>query len=284
MSDCPRHSVRIIVKVKEEIKDVVDPSGINNICLFVFDEQDYLVGKWAGEANIHDNIYDVSLELEPGKYTFVAWTNEGDTYKCSPASATTDSNTRATYGNMIYFLNCSGNNVFGNDLPDLHHGEYTNAVVEASKDNEFTVYLTPNTYTVNFTVKGLPVLDHRYDFTINDDASSYNFENSIVDDGNDYLHIRSSEFENNELTASFKTLSLAHDRQPIFGLENTTTEKNIYSDDLVDMILKAYEGGGMKVDFSNTFEFDIVLRFDANMGVTITVNGWSYTPNETPIG
>jgi hypothetical protein len=75
--------------------------------------------------------------------------------------------------------------------------------------------------------------------------------------------------------------NLAGDKTMPFELYDTTTEEVIFSRDLIQMIKDAYQAGGKTPDFDAEHEFFIELNFAADLQVEITINGWTYKPQET---
>jgi hypothetical protein len=85
------------------------------------------------------------------------------------------------------------------------------------------------------------------------------------------------------MSASIKTLALGDDRHPRFVFRNDTTGELLFAGDLVGMILNAYAAGGQTVDFDTTFTYDIELSFNNELGVSVTINGWEFTPKDIEV-
>jgi hypothetical protein len=133
---------------------------------------------------------------------------------------------------------------------------------------------------VNFTVRGLPVNSNRYDFEVVDIGFSYRtLSNETTPSAKDLHYLRTGLFTAGELKASMIMLDLAATKEMPFVLTDVTAGTKLYSDDLIGMIKQAYQNAGRTPDFATTHEFDIVLTFRANMGVTVSVNGWTYVDN-----
>ena len=300
MDDCPE--TQLLVKFVPEMYELPENEHrIDSVHVYVFDRNDRFVTAWNGGGYdyLSGTGYVVPVDLEPGEYRFVAWTNPCDSYlfnrslpECLPQTT--------TLRDLELYLDCSADRTFTSDIPDLHYGVYTGAVVEGGRNQTYIIYLVPNTYRINTTVKGLPVSGDEYRFSVRENNSRFTFGNAIVSGQDDFQHIRTSRFgQDNRLSASMRLLSLtddhclpehrlpktraASDRSPQFAFSNTTTGRVYYSGDLVRMIRKAYESAGQTVDFDVTYVFDIELAFDAMMNVTITVNGWTYKYNPTEL-
>lgn len=273
----PRGNVRLLVKLDTETTRNTsnDRYQIDNVTLCIFDKNERFLDYRQAGAYIPGEEYEFWLNLEPDEYQFVIWTNSGETYKISHSWEECYQK-RPLLWQMELYLDCNATaTTLSEEIPDLHHGIYWKATVVANQDNEFTMTLTPNTYKLNFTIEGLPVSEHAYTFAITDNNSHYSFENNIVPNTDDFTYIRSTGFLNNELKASFKVLRLENDRKTLFGLTDNTLQENLYSNDVVQLIRKAYEVNGQMIDFSQTFEFDIKLIFRADMSVIVSINGWN---------
>lgn len=110
------------------------------------------------------------------------------------------------------------------------------------------------------------------------------------------IHRRVSQRKEDVIKASIRTLTLHNDhtienigkpdtgdRSPRFTFRNATNGAELFTGNLVEIIRTAYSAATEQVDFDKTYVFDIVLSFDAEMNVTISVNGWIYTPNVTEL-
>lgn len=283
LDGCLRENVRILVKTNTETsRAATDRYQIDNIILFVFDEDNRFVTAWQGGAHTPNEPYEALLRINPGTYHFVVWTNQGDVYTTTQSLEECQAQ-QPLFSDLTMYMKCPANNCLTEEIPDLHHGLLTDAVVQRNKFNEFTIILTPNTYKLKFTVDGLAVNEDNYNFRVKDNNSHYTFSNSIRDEQAEFEHLRTTIFSGRELKTSMKVLRLTHDRSPVFDLTNQASGKCLYTDNLVTMIQKAYSAGGQTVDFSRTFEFDIRITFRGNLGVTISINGWSYQINDTEL-
>lgn len=283
LDDCPRQNVRIVVKTHTEASRAESNTHtIENVTIYVFDQQNKFVTAWQGSAYVYGSTYVAEMNIDPGLYHFVIWTNQGETY--TTTHSIEECHTQApSLHELTLYMACPADNVITTDLPDLHHGKLSDAQVHDNTINEFTVVLRPNTYKINFTVKGITNDDSDYALNIRDNNSHYTFDNRIIDGQDDFDHLREGRFTNGELKASMNVLRLASDRSPWFSFTNLTTDDCLFENCLVEMITKAYSTGGRTVDFDETFEFDITLTFTGNLGVIVSVNGWSYTGSLTDL-
>lgn len=276
--DCPdaQPVVHIVVRTLEEVTRAEGGYyNIDNVYIYVFDQYERFVGTWNGGAYTSGETYEAYLELDPGSYHFVVWTNQGETYTGVTDSPNAD--------DLVVALQYRSDGIVTEEIPDLHHGILTDAQVLPQTDHTFEIIIKPNTYRVNFTVEGVDQAAV-YAFSVRDNNTHYAFDNTIIENMDDIVYLRTAGFTDGELTSSVKTLRLAEDRSPVFELQNITTGQNLYNGNLVEMIITAYAGIGHAVDFDTEFEFDLKLTFDTELGLTITVTGWNYVTDPTPIG
>ncbi|MDL2230437.1 FimB/Mfa2 family fimbrial subunit [Alistipes sp. OttesenSCG-928-L06] len=283
LSECPRENVRITVKtLPEASRAAFDRYDIQNVTIYVFDEQDRFVTAWQGGSYTPYHTYQAAFTLEPGNYHFVAWTNQGKTYTTNYSLDECHTDTPRK-DEMRLYMACPENYCITDDIPDLHHGELSGQIVVENTTHEYTIILIPNTYQLNFTVRGIPANTSRYSFSVRDNNSHYRFDRSILAGQPEFEHLRLRNFEDGNLTASMKVLQLNETRSPAFAFDDLTEHEYNYANCLVSMIKKAYTANEQSVDFSTTFDFDIVITFQANSDVNIAVNGWSYVENNTEL-
>lgn len=282
--DCPpRQNVRIVVRTITEVTRTAGGSNeIDNVTIYVFDQQERFVTAWQGDAYTYGQVYQAYLDIDPGTYRFVVWTNHGATYSASHTLAECGAET-PYFQDLTLSMACPSGNRLESDIQSLHHGSLPGATVYAGMVNEFTIVLRPNTYKINYTVKGLPADGCDYSFSVRDNNSRYTFANATLQGSDHVEHLRTVCHTGGHLTASMKVLSLCDTRTPAFDFSNATTGQSLLSDDLVSMIKRAYASSGRSVDFNSTFEFDIVLTYEANVGVHVSVNGWGYSGNPTEL-
>lgn len=260
--------------------------NIGCVHVYIFDDQNQFVtceqaAAYSGQPYVFNLDY-----LAPGEYQFVAWTNCGDIYKANIPMEQCHANRPSIDDLQLYFDNTQAG-CLTTDIPDLHHGILTGAVAVADEYNHYTLVVRPITYRINITVKGFPDNGDDYGFDITDNNSHYYFDfdnqnNLIVPSQGDFTYTRTSAMANSEIKASIKVLKLQDGRTPQFVFGDAAEE--FYSGDLIQMIRLAYQANGQTVDFEAIHTYDIVLTYDTNMNVRITVNGWRYTGQSGDLG
>ncbi|NDV56921.1 FimB/Mfa2 family fimbrial subunit [Bacteroides sp. 519] len=280
-------NVRLLVKLDIDvaITRFTNPYGIDNVHLYIFDEEDNMIQTHSEEIHTDDASYEFSLNLSPGEYQFVIWTNLGDSYQVSHTLPEAQQENLKLADLYVYLNRGDEGGDVTTDIPNLYHGLLRGAKIEANKNHEFVIPITPNTYRLNFVTEGLPVTTDNYTFTVGDNNSHYNFENTLLANTDPFNYIRTAQFNaNNELATSMKVLRLAANRTPSFTFGNQTTGTTIYANNLIEMIVKAYQTNEQILDFEETFEFTIKLSFDVNLNATVWVNDWMIISQPSELG
>ncbi len=284
----PRGNVRLTVRLDADVTAPTRADNpdyhINHLHIYVFDANERYItfiegGEYTGQ------VYEFFLDLPTGDYHFVAWTNQGEMYKTNfdetnPAAA-------GSMSDMQFYLD-HGGRILTEHIPDLLHGIASDEAIVENRDNHIEIAMFPNTYLINMKIKGLPPTEDEFHFNITDNNSHYTFDNTLIEGQDHFTHSRTALYYAGEATASIKTLTLSEERHPQF----TVTRKNpsgaapdevMFDRSLVQTIISAYSESGQNIDFSNTYIYDIVLSFDTNMGVTVSVNGWEYEVSNTDL-
>ena len=285
--DCvdSRGNVRLTVNLDIDAVSRSNASGgytIDCAHVYVFDSNNTFVDSRQGGSYAPGG-YEFFFNLDPGNYHFVAWTNQGEIYKINKTIEECEQNGHSLDELFFYLDHEPSSGVLTSDIPDLLHGIKKGEIIISDRNNHIDLLITPNTYTINIKVKGLPETPDVFDFTITDNNSHYTFDNNIIDQKDDFQHTRICRQVGGELNNSIKTLQITRERSPRFTFTNATTSEILYDHCLVETILNAYETASEPVDFDKIHTFDIVLTYDVNMSVTVSVNGWNYQPDNTDL-
>jgi hypothetical protein len=284
--DCvdPRGNVRLTVGLRTDAIPVrADETGyrIDSLNVYVFDADERYVtfaegGKYTGQE------YEFFLDLPAGDYHFVVWTNHGNSYKTNMTTAQIESRS-ASLDELELYLD-HGGETLTDLIPDLLHGMVRGKTIVGDRQNHVEIAMNPATHTINMTVKGLPPTADAFDFTITDNHSRYTFDNQPIEGQDDFQYTHTALYNSGNLYSTIKTLTLNKNRHPHFVLTRRSVtgaaDERIFDESLTQTILNAYAASGQTVDFETTHTFDIVLSFNANMGVMVSVNGWEYTQQE----
>ena len=275
-----RGNVRLTFSLDENVTRSSNLSDyqIESINIFVFDAVTAkCVASADGGRYVAGQVYEVFLTLKGGLYDFIVWTNLGDVYKVTlPTFGSTSLN------EMELFMDRS-NVDLTKDIPDLLYGtpkdiqgNQQSIQISEMRDNHVPIVLTPNIYTINIEVTGLPAaITDSYSFAITDNNSRYEFsDNSIINSEPAFQYVRTVAPVGGKLTTSIKVLQLTSARQPDFIFKDATGNI-LFENDLIGLIVRAYTGT-TGVDFNKIFTFNIKFTYDSNMDMSVSVNGWEY--------
>ncbi|WP_163210614.1 FimB/Mfa2 family fimbrial subunit [Bacteroides sp. 519] len=275
-----RGNVRLTLNLEANVASRSDLYGrhyIDSIHVYVFDAGNRYIASCRGGAYIYGEPYEFYLNLPEGEYQFVVWTNPGDIYQTNYSIEECEVR-KPLLQDLEYYLAYPENKITEKEIPDLLYGVYHAATIISGRNHHFTVLMIPDTYQINVKVKGLPVSEDVFGFSITENNSHYAFDNSIIAGKSDFQYIRTATEASGELNTSIKVLRLQNNRSPKFRFYNITQNETFFDRDLIQTITNVYQASGKEVDFNTTFTFDIVLTYDTEMGVMVSVNGWDYLP------
>ncbi|EYA63883.1 fimbrillin-A associated anchor s Mfa1 and Mfa2 family protein [Bacteroides fragilis str. S23L24] len=222
-----------------------------------------------------DGVTTIDVELEQKPYDFVAWVNSTGEHFSAPVFEDYP-NTKPHHDVATLQFSVPENDEVRFTLPRLMHGAAY--AYDLAQTDVVKIPLVQNTNYINFTAEGLPVTTDTYEFEVKDNNGAYTFDNGF-DACRPFRYLSDATFgSDTKLTAQMNTLRLAEGRTPVFMFRNATTGKTLYPStdtqetNLVKLIQKAYEG--KTIDFDRKHTFDIRLKFDTNLGVTVSIDGW----------
>jgi hypothetical protein len=316
LDDCPSpYNVRLLVTTDYE-KEHPGPTRtaaaigwyedqIENVSVYVFDEDDRFVAMWSGPRYTLGETYEALFCLEEGKsYQFVAWTNsEGGIFTPSHLG---DQLTGYSRADLHIDLALPESRTLTTDMAHRHRGTldrvpvFTRATPGVSVNvSEHEIVLRPHTYRVNFIVRGLDAdmtEFNRYDLKVTDSNASHNFTGALVADRQqEYFHSRTlaetpATRVADEIATSVILLQIGDETETSYQLTNTTQNRPLHGGDLLEALETAYSAqigpGKTYADLDemldNRFEYDLILK-STPLGVEIEIHPWNYKPNPTDL-
>jgi hypothetical protein len=245
--------------------------------VYLFDVTGTFVGRWSdSHATLQPGYYIELQGIDPGQYRVAAWATTGDQYVTSPLTpgVTTLAQTD------IALARTTGDTLRDTPLAPLLFGEYPGIVVQPGRDNQYTMSLDNNVYTLNFIIEGAATSRGNYRVTVTDDNTRYRLDNAFLPAPPIHYLAAAHFAPDASLRASMNVLRLARERSPRLTLHQAGDL--LFDDDLVALILQANVQGA-NIDFSVTRTVDITFRVDIDMKVTISINGWELSTEEQPI-
>ncbi|MDR1859546.1 MAG: FimB/Mfa2 family fimbrial subunit [Bacteroidales bacterium] len=254
------------------------PDQVKSLDVYVFDWNNRFV-RIQHEDNVRlTDDYILQLPLLPaGRYKVVVWGNQDSHYSTSGEFIP---KVTGDMENQL-LLNIPADNTLKNtDLAPLLFGQATAIDIYPGKDVTRKVLLDNDTYTINFTVEGLTASDSDYEFGIADSNSRYMFDNTIAD-APQFRYVRTVRLDDSgTLAGTLNVLRLTADRFPVVSLVNATQQKQVLTGTLTELVSKAILMGA-DIDYSTTHTFDILIKLGTDMSVTVIINGWELSDEET---
>jgi hypothetical protein len=286
MTGCvdPRGNVRISLYLAEGVDTRGEELGdfdINGARVWAFDAESKQVSFVPAEQRA-DGRYEAWMNLPSGNYNFVVWTGDDSVYKVADTSGIMDE--------MVLFLGHSYDDPITEMIPDLLYGNAKGRVIDVLVNNEVEIAMIPDTYNVNVTAKGLTQGSDTWEVSIYKKGTLFLFDHTLLLDSGVFHHKRSGALTSSGQFASSMRIVApgaivpGADGDPQLVFRNVSTGEVRYDRSLVKTINDAYAANGQTVDFEHTYTYDIVLTFDASMGVTVSVNGWEYNTEPTDLG
>jgi hypothetical protein len=280
MTGCvdPRGNVHISMYLTKGVERRGEDLGdfdITGARVWAFDTENRLVS-FALAEQTPDRRYEAWMTLPPGNYRFVAWTINGNVYKVVDTSGVMDE--------MALFLDHSYTDAITETIPDLLYGNAAGRIMAAGMNNEVDIVMSPDTYNINVTAKGLERGSDIWEVSIYKNGTYFMFDHNLFLDEGVFRHMRSGALKGDgRFDASMRIVAPGVDGDPRLVLRNATTGEVRYDRSMVETIADAYGANGQTVDFEHTYIYDIVLTFDALLGLTVSVNGWEHETESTDL-
>ena len=162
---------------------------VNSVALYVFDENDVLVEEiaTADKEALSSGTFEIPLELDPGKYTLMAWGGLMDEESFDLLADTHVGSTKLQelQVKMHRQYDGNGNAVVSEDLLPLFHGTLPLTVTDKPGTYTETMSLMKNTNVIRILLhemSGHEVDADKFIFEINDDNGLYDWDNTMLED------------------------------------------------------------------------------------------------------
>lgn len=272
VSDCPAGlKVYFTYEPATYARMGVDPSEVDRIDLFLFDDGGIYRGVWTDEMPQLAPGYFMELPVQKeGGYRFIAWCDLHDCYTTSPTGFIIGQTTFAEA--MLRLDHLSGEIAGG--VPPLFHADKTELLFN-TREQKVSMPLVQAYNTINLTTEGLEHNSDTYRLSITDNNGKYKFDHSFADDSNFTYSIPCGKDNKGQLSTTLNILKLAADRHPIFEIYNVTQGRVLYRADLVTLL-----NGIGNIDYQRMHTYDIHIKFTTDMKAIVIVNGWQVTEDD----
>lgn len=268
LSDCPAGIKVFFTYHTTYAGEGIDPSDVDKIDLFVFDEATGLLRAMVEDTDprLSPDYFMTIPSLPQGDYRMVAWGGLHKDYTSNPDLFELE---ETTFEDAMLVFNHE--NEVEHTIGHLFFAELAQATVTAEREQKFYLPLIQNTNTINLTTEGLPKNEDSYILSIRDNNGRYKFDNSFAPDSDFTYKSVCGKDAVGQPNASLRKLKLAAHRIAALELYNETKGKSLYSVNLVELL------NARGVDYDLQSVFDVHLKFNTDMSVDVMINEWQIT-------
>jgi hypothetical protein len=297
LAECP--DVRLLVRTNHEIRYGSRPDGrttvtplaewygcVDRVSVFIFDENDRYYDRWDGPALRWLSEYEVpvrDINLPDGVYTFVVWSNLGRFYSTNQPQLARGS----ALNDFLLRTKVPASGVLTSSFPHLHYGILTGAYVSNNSIRHALtniIEVRPLLNRVNFSIVGVPAGDD-WSITVTDTNREHNFRGTPIPGLDRYTLSTMLNRVDNSYKASMMFYRMEDETPTDITIMNDTTGEALYSGNLVNLIERVYGlVAEQRIDFERVLEFDVELNFSGRKLFSVTINGWTYVFNDSPLG
>lgn len=305
--DCDIH-YRIRFKYDYNIKFADAFSNeVNSIALYVFDENDILVKEVAttDKEHLSSDTFEIPLELDPGKYTLMAW---GGLMNEESFDLLADTKVNVTRRDELQVMmhrqhDQDGKAKVSEDLLPLFHGSMSLDVKDVPGTYTETMSLMKNTNVVRILlheISGHDVDACNFIFEINDDNGLYGWDNTLLDDemitysawrqSTGYADVDNSEVKAvTSVTVALAELTIGRMRagdSPVLHIRNRETGEDVFRIPIADyaLLVKGHYRHDMDdqeyLDRQDEYTMTFFLDEGEWVSSVIYINSWRVVLND----
>ena len=280
---------------------------VNSIALYIFDENDVLVNEitTTDKQALSSGTFEISLELEPGKYTLLAWGGLMNEESFDMLAETTVGVTKLQelQVKMHRQHNANGEANVSDDLLPLFHGTMPLEVSDIPGTYNETMSLMKNTNVVRILLhemSGHNVDADKFIFEIRDSNGLYNWDNSLLNDEMiTYSPWRQStgSAEMEDYTRAITTVNVAlaeltigrmmAGESPVLHIKNRETGEDVFRIPVADyaLLVKGHYRENMSdqeyLDRQDEYTMTFFLDEGEWVSSFIYINSWRVVLNDT---
>ena len=283
---------------------------VNSVALYVFDENDILVDEIAttDKQALSSGNFEIPLELQPGKYTLMAWGGLMDEESFDMLADTQVGKTKLQelQVKMHRQYDEKGKAVVSEDLLPLFHGTMPLEVKNIPGTFTETMSLMKNTNVIRILLHELSgnVVDaDKFIFEINDVYGLYVWDNTVLDDemitySAWHQSTGSADVEDNDVKAvtsvSVARAELTVGRMragdsPVLHIKNRETGEDVFRIPVADyaLLVKGNYRQGMGdqeyLDRQDEYTMTFFLNEGEWVSSVIYINSWRVVLNDTEL-
>ena len=283
---------------------------VNSVALYVFDEDDVLVEEIAttDKEALSSGTFEIPLELEPGKYTLMAWggmmNEESFDLLAEPQIGKTKLQEMQVKMHRQY--NAAGEATVSEDLLPLYHGTLPLEVANVPGTYTETLSMMKNTNVIRVLLhemSGHDVDADKFIFEIKDRNGLYDWDNTLLDDEQItysawHQSTGSAEMEEEDVRAvtsvnvALAELTIGRMKagsSPILHIKNRETGKDVFRIPVADYALlvkgnyREKMGDQEYLDRQDEYTMTFFLDEGEWVSSVIYINSWRVVLNDTEL-
>ena len=283
---------------------------VNSVALYIFDQNNTLVDNitTTDKEALSSGSFEIPLELEPGRYTLLAWgglMNE-ESFDLLADVEVGKTKLEELQVKMHRQHNDKGEETVSDDLLPLYHGTMTLEVVDKPGTYTETMSLVKDTNSIRILLhemSGHDVDADKFRFEIHDSNGLYDWDNTLLDDEQIiyeawYQTTGSADMEEyatrtvTEVNVALAELTIGRmraDNSPILHIISRETGEDVVRLPLADyaLLVKGYYRESMSDQeyLDRQDEYSLTLFLDEGEWVSsmIYINSWRVVINDSSI-
>ena len=283
---------------------------VNSVALYIFDQNNTLIEEitTTDKEALSSGSFEIPLELEPGRYTLLAWGGLMNEESFDMVANTKIGTTKLEelQVKMHRQHNDKGEATVSDDLLPLYHGTMTLEVVNKPGTYTETMSLVKDTNSIRILLhemSGHDVDADKFRFEIHDSNGLYDWDNTLLDDEQIiyeawYQTTGSADMEEyatrtvtevNVALAELTTGRMRADNSPILHIISRETGEDVVRLPLADyaLLVKGYYRESMSDQeyLDRQDEYSLTLFLDEGEWVSsmIYINSWRVVINDSSI-
>ena len=281
---------------------------VNSVALYIFDEDDTLIDNitTTDKQALSSGVFEIPLELEPGRYTFLAWGGLMNEESFDTLAEATVGETKLQQMQVMMRRehNESGVAVLDEDLMPLYHGTLTLDVADIPGTYTETISLMKNTNAIRILLhemSGHDVDADKFIFEIKDDNGYYDWDNTLLEDEEItytawYQATGSANMDEydtrtvTEVNVALAELAIGRmraEKSPILYIRSRETGEDLVRLPLADyaLLVKGYYRKNMSdqeyLDRQDEYTMTLFLDEGEWVSSVIYINSWRVVLNDT---
>ena len=281
---------------------------VNSVALYIFDENDTLVDNitTTDKQALSSGVFEIPLELEPGRYTLLAWgglMNE-ESFDMLAEVKVGETKLQELQVKMRRHHNDMGEATVTEDLLPLYHGTLALEVADIPGTYTETMSLMKDTNSIRILLhemSGHDVDADKFIFEIKDNNGLYDWDNTLLDDEDItysawYQTTGSADMEEystrtvtevNVALAELTTGRMRADKSPILYIKSRETGEDLVRLPLAEyaLLVKGYYRKDMSdqeyLDRQDEYTMTLFLDEGEWVSSVIYINSWRIVLNDT---